>query len=214
VPDVKDLVMWVGAKPYPTWRSFADEAKARGVCKRVRSVPKGITSGQSRVFLIHGERVTEKIRILRHSFRKANGICRYCGLSETEHSQTLKPCVERVVTRTGKPLAFIYGYFTVSDVLVVTNDPKSAEKYMKAYPEMDFCFKSTEQAATEQDRGCGRLKNEAIYLRGPLAEFKDLIPWSGPAFVGYRYFDANTFGFAYLQEPVRVEKAVSVQGSL
>ena len=59
--QTRDLIMWVGSTYYRSWRSFADEAKTRGVSKRVRSVPKGIQIDVSRVFLLHGERAITHI---------------------------------------------------------------------------------------------------------------------------------------------------------
>jgi hypothetical protein len=236
VPDVKDLVMWVGAKPYPAWQVFADEAARLGCCKRIRNPPKDVTPGLSRVFLIHGERVTSQEKIKRHIFRKSGGKCYFCRLTREEHSQTLKPCVERVVTRTGKPLAYIYGFFVIGKVRYVIDDPEKADKFREEFKKLNPEILGSQEAGALEVRGCGTLVSGGIYFvssgdmdalakaaepladkvefRGPLAVLKDPIPWAGPAFVGYRYFDANTFGFAYLQEPVRVEKAVSVQGSL
>jgi len=49
--EVNDVFMWVGGGNYSR-ESFIKEAKRLGACKRVSSVPIGIVTGTSRVFLI------------------------------------------------------------------------------------------------------------------------------------------------------------------
>lgn len=49
---VRDLLMWVGAKYYPRIVDFVEEAREKGVCKRVPNVP-NITPGESRCYLLH-----------------------------------------------------------------------------------------------------------------------------------------------------------------
>lgn len=48
----KDLMMWVGEHYYPTIEKFIAEARVKGVCKRVPTVP-DIVQGKSRCFLLH-----------------------------------------------------------------------------------------------------------------------------------------------------------------
>lgn len=49
---VRDLLMWVGAKYYPHIVDFVEEARRKGVCKRVPALP-DITPGESRCYLLH-----------------------------------------------------------------------------------------------------------------------------------------------------------------
>jgi len=51
---MKDLMMWVGKKPYPWPNDFSDEADRDGVSKRVsrKSIPE-IVPGETRLVLIH-----------------------------------------------------------------------------------------------------------------------------------------------------------------
>jgi hypothetical protein len=53
-----DILMWVG-KEYYTAGSFIKEAKTMGVSKRISktSIPEGIVSGQSRLFICHPEAI-------------------------------------------------------------------------------------------------------------------------------------------------------------
>lgn len=52
-----DLALWVGYASYPTIEDFVVESQERGVCRRISRVPKGITPGKTRLFLIHDEGV-------------------------------------------------------------------------------------------------------------------------------------------------------------
>jgi len=184
----RDLIMWVGSGPYPTWRAFADEAHAMGVCKRVRAVPRGIVVGQSKCYLLHGERISTKVPIRVHMFQKKTGICRFCGISRDGYSQNLTECNEHMVRRAGKPRSFLYGYFVIEDVLVVGIGQDAQDKLLKAHPGMNFASLSTESAEAMSDRHCGSLKQDAIYLRGPLTEFPEPKPWQGGSYVGFRYY--------------------------
>ena len=49
---VKDLMMWVGEKYYPTIDEFITEARVKGVSKRIGTVPNSV-SDKSRCFLLH-----------------------------------------------------------------------------------------------------------------------------------------------------------------
>jgi hypothetical protein len=97
-------------------------------------------------------------------------------------------CISRKVRRAGKPRSFLYGYFVIDDVLIVANDSEVRGEYLKAHPTVDFCFKSEAEATSVPDRGCGSLKGEAIYLRGPLTEYPEPKPWQGESYVGFRYY--------------------------
>ena len=164
--QARDLLMWVGSGPYPTWRAFADEARAMGVCKRVRTVPRGIVTGQSKCYLLHGERISTKMPIRVHVFHKKTGICRFCGISRDGYSQNLTECSEHMVRRAGKPRSFLYGYFVIEEIL-----------------------KATEWTVENvSDRACGSLVTGGIYLRGPLTEFPEPKPWQGESYVGFRYY--------------------------
>ena len=186
--QARDLIMWVGAKPYPSWRSFAYEAQRMGVCKRVRQVPRGIVIGVSKCYLLHGERVRTLVESTKHQFTRIGQMCRFCGIDRTANSQNPTPCRVHKLRRTGKPKRAMYGYFVIDDVLIVGSDLEAQEKLMKAYPETDFCFKSDEQVEQVEDRGCGKLSKGAIYLRGPLTEYPEPKPWNGDTFVGFRYY--------------------------
>ena len=48
----KDLMMWVGEKYYPTIEKFIAEARSKGVCKRIGTIP-NVVKGKSRCFLLH-----------------------------------------------------------------------------------------------------------------------------------------------------------------
>ena len=190
--QARDLIMWVGSTYYSSWRSFADEAKTMGVCKRVRQIPSGIQIGVSRVFLLHGERVHTRVESTVHSYCESSGLCHYCGIDRTANSQNPTPCTVHKIRRTGKPKRSIMGYFVIEDVLIVGSEQEAQDKLMKAYPEVDFCFKSTEQAQQVGERGCGQLKIGAMYLRGPLTELPEPKPWPGNTFVGFRYYTEAT----------------------
>ena len=49
------ILMWVGAKHYPTVTSFVREASKLGVSKRVAQVSVGVKLGRSLMFLAHDE---------------------------------------------------------------------------------------------------------------------------------------------------------------
>jgi len=164
--QARDLIMWVGSKPYPSWRSFADEAKIRGVSKRVRAVPKGIQIGVSRVFLLHGARVTTHVESTAHSYMKITDTCHYCGVARITNSQNPGPCKVHKIRHHEKPLKFLCGYFVIEKILTATE----------------------QDAAYEEVRGCGSLEAGAIYLRGPLTEYPEPKPWPGNTFVGFRYY--------------------------
>lgn len=165
--QAKDLIMWVGSRSYPTWRKFADEAISRGVSKRIRTVPKGITLGVSKCWLIHGERVKTQIESTTHSYHKVGGMCRFCGIDRIANSQNPAPCRSHVLRRWGKPKRSIMGYFTIEEVF----------------------SPSMQDVQTEPARECGLLVPGAIYLRGPLTELKTPEAWPDRTFVGYRYYD-------------------------
>ena len=168
--QARDLIMWVGSGPYPTWRAFADEAHAMGVCKRVRAVPRGIVTGQSKCYLLHGERISTKVPIRVHMFQKKTGICRFCGISRDGYSQNLTECSEHMVRRAGKPRSFLYGYFVIEEIATPT------------FEEVD----------RTPERGCGKLTTAGIYLRGPLTEFPEPKPWQGGSYVGFRYYTEDS----------------------
>lgn len=168
----KDLIMWVGAIPYKLWEGFANEARVRGVCKRVRVQPRGIVTGQSRCYLIHGQRVLTKVPVRVHSFQKKDGQCRYCGITREGYSQTLNICQEHNVRRAGKPIAFIYGYFPIERVWQATD----------------------EDIQNTPKRECGSLKKDGWYISGPLSEFTEPKRYTGPAYVGFRYTERVTVG--------------------
>lgn len=170
--SVKDLIMWVGAKPYKTWLSFATEARVRGVCKRVLKAPRNITLGESRCYLIHGERVLSKVPVRVHSFQKKDGQCRYCGLSRNTVSEIPIECGEHMARRCTKSRRFIYGYFVIEKVMIA--DDEDADKVL--------------------DRMCGRLKEGGTYLLGPLTEYPTPKPYTGPSYVGFRYTERVTLG--------------------
>ena len=52
---MKDLAMYVGKVFYPSHWDYIKEAQALGCCKKVPTLPKEITIGESRVFLLHRE---------------------------------------------------------------------------------------------------------------------------------------------------------------
>ena len=97
---------------------------------------------------------------------KVTDTCRYCGVARITNSQNPAPCKVHKLRHHEKPVRAMYGYFVVEKVL-----------------------KATEQdVAYEEDRGCGKLEEGAIYLRGPLTEYPEPKPWSGDTFVGFRYY--------------------------
>ncbi len=164
--QARDLLMWVGSGPYPTWRAFADEAARMGVCKRVRAVPRGIVSGQSKCYLAHGERVVTQVESVKHGFRKIGKVCRFCDIGFETNSQNPAPCRVHKLRRTGKPRRAMYGYFVIEEILKAT--------------------KWTVENVS--DRACGSLVTGGIYLRGPLTEVPEPKPWSEDTFVGFRYY--------------------------
>ena len=186
--QARDLIMWVGSKPYPSWESFAKEARVMGVCKRVRQVPVGIVIGVSKCYLLHGERVQTKVESTAHQYRKVTDTCLFCGVARIVNSQKPGPCRVHMVRRTGKPKRSCYGYFVIEDVMMVGKDQEAQDKLMKAYPTVDFCFKSAIAAQEVGERGCGSLKLGAMYIRGPLTEYPEPMTWQGNTFVGFRYF--------------------------
>ena len=159
-----------------------------GVCKRVRQIPKGIVIGQSKCYLLHGERVRTMIESTAHMWTKIGRTCRFCGIGFDQNSQNPAPCRVHKLRRCGKPRRALYGYFVIEDVMIVGSDQEAQDKYMKAYPTVDFCFKSDERADVVLERGCGRLLKGAMYLRGPLTEYPEPKPWLGNTFVGFRYY--------------------------
>jgi hypothetical protein len=168
--QARDIIMWVGAEAYKTWRAFADEAARMGVCKRVKSRPNGITLGQSKCYLIHGERISTMTEIAEHSFVGKKGEkltqCRYCSANDFQNVF----CISRKVRRVGKPRRTIMGYFVIEHLWI---------------PDETL-------ADVTEDRLCGRPKVGGIYLCGPLTELAEPIPWPGDTFVGYRYYQAAT----------------------
>lgn len=52
---VRDYLMWVGGRFYPTRQDFIDEAVRLGCSKRIHKIPWGLVVGQSRIFLAHAE---------------------------------------------------------------------------------------------------------------------------------------------------------------
>jgi hypothetical protein len=164
--QARDLIMWVGSKPYATWEGFANEARIMGVCKRVRQVPVGIQIGVSKCYLLHGQRVHTKVESTAHIYAKVGGMCRFCGIDRTANSQNPTPCKTHLLRRTGKPRRSIYGYFVIEEVLGATE---------------------VEERDTPE-RQCGKVKMGAIYLKGPLTEYPEPKPWPGDTFVGFRYY--------------------------
>lgn len=162
----RDLIMWVGARPYPTWRSFADEALRMGVCKRVRQVPRGIMTGQSKCYLLHGERVRTSVESTKHQFTRVGEMCRFCGIDLEANSQNPAPCRVHKLRRTEKPQRSLYGYFVIEDVSIATK----------------------ELADITPERMCGKIEPNGFYLRGPLTEYPEPKPWPGDTFVGFRYY--------------------------
>jgi hypothetical protein len=49
------FLMWVGAEHYPTYRAFAEEARVRGVSKRIGRLSDSIVPGQTVVYLAHDD---------------------------------------------------------------------------------------------------------------------------------------------------------------
>ena len=51
----RDICIWVGAQFYPTYEEYIEEAERLGCCRKVNHVPKDITIGESKAFLLHRE---------------------------------------------------------------------------------------------------------------------------------------------------------------
>jgi hypothetical protein len=54
-PKGSDYLMWVGSIFYPQVNVFINEAKERGVCKRLGHIPGGLVPGKSKIFLAHDD---------------------------------------------------------------------------------------------------------------------------------------------------------------
>lgn len=50
-----DYLQWVGSMFYPTYGDFIQEARNRGVCKRIGKLPNNLVPGESRIFLAHDD---------------------------------------------------------------------------------------------------------------------------------------------------------------
>lgn len=53
--ETEDLLMWIGAKYYPTYREYISEARTLGCCKRIGRVAYIVEAGKTRVFLAHDD---------------------------------------------------------------------------------------------------------------------------------------------------------------
>lgn len=49
----KGLLLWIGASHYPTPESWVEEARSQGVSRRIQSVPRGFSIGETWVFAAH-----------------------------------------------------------------------------------------------------------------------------------------------------------------
>jgi hypothetical protein len=52
-PQIKALLIWIGAKYYGTPDHFLDEARRMGISRRVKAIPRGFKLGETQVFFAH-----------------------------------------------------------------------------------------------------------------------------------------------------------------
>jgi hypothetical protein len=75
--EAQDYLLWVGYASYPTIRSFIDEDKRLGACRRVSRVPRDLELEESRIFLAHDEGETEDAVIFGYFYVSAIEVITY-----------------------------------------------------------------------------------------------------------------------------------------
>jgi len=66
--QVKYGLMWIGKKYY-TPEEFIEEDKARGICKAIKQIPKGLVLGETWIMVAHPQAIIEKNN---HEYKKAH----------------------------------------------------------------------------------------------------------------------------------------------
>lgn len=193
--EVKDFLMFVGSRYYPTVEDFVDEAHRVGVSKRIGHIPNSMVLGQSRIFLAH-EGTQGKIA------------CPLCGGDEP----TCKRCRGKGVAREN----VIFGFFIVSGIDLIVRDAE-AEQLAEAITRTGIKLVKVSDAAREPIRGCGYREVGGMYLvsdpeafeaiaevaaklqkaadlEGGIVVFKKPVPYVGGNFMGIRLFDPKEYG--------------------
>ncbi len=229
-----DLLMFVGSKWYPTIESFVEEASRLGVCKRLGQMPSawGLFSGSKCVRSLKTR--DEGIAIIKNvKEHGANGNCLYVR-------RLVKPGESRVflVHDEGKKgLARIFGFFIIRAVEIILENPESINEFVDKKNELGVEVVSAGKAQLEPARGCGHRIIDGLYfvssqdmktlmevadpiadkvdIRGGLVVLKEPIPYDGPRFRGYSFFDPTSVGITIARtDPQFVETAIKIRPKL
>jgi len=159
--EVSDFLVWVGGASYSR-KSFIDEAKHMGACRRVPFVPVGVVRGDSRVFLV-SDMTDEDRRRYKTELKRRDAI-RYEQWQE-QIKEGLSP--EDVTTHARGPMPrgtpLIFAWFTVRSITYVVGPGVDIPKRLKElgvseyeYIEGEFGF--------DDERECGSLVIGGTYL--------------------------------------------------
>jgi len=191
-------MMWVGGKFYSR-ESFITEAKKMGVSKKIPFVPKDITIGESKVYLISDMSEAERVAYFKEVKRR-----------DTVARETAKATGEKQ-TRSGfgsydRGNPIVFGYFIVKSIIYVVKKGMSvpeelAKRGVESYTYEEGGFGSLDE------RGCGSLAIGGTYLlseedmekvkdmvesgnveSGNIVVFDEPIPFDGKRFRGLREY--------------------------
>lgn len=229
-----DLLMFVGSRYYPTIHSFVDEAQKLGVSKRLSQMPSawGLFSGSKCVHSLKTR--DEGIEIIKNAKEHgANGNCLYVR-------RLVKPGESRVflVHDEGKKgNARIFGFFIIRAVEIILEKPENITEFVDKKDELGVEAISVGQAQLEPARGCGHRIVGGVYLmssqdmktlmeiaepmadkvdfKGGLVVLKEPIPYDGPRFRGYSFFDPTSVGIMVAKaSPQFVEATIKIHPRL
>lgn len=225
-----DLLMAVGSKFYPTIKSFIDEAERLGVSKRLGQLPAtwGLFAGAK--YIRPAKSREEGIEVIKRAKEHGSNSCLYVR-------RLVKPGESRVFLfhdEAKKGQARIFGFFVIRGVEVILENPEAVQEFLDKKDELNIETVSGGQAQLEPARGCGHRIIGGVYLvssdnmktlmeiaepiadkvdiKGGLVVLKDPVPYGGPRFRGYRFFDPTAYGITIAKtEPHFVEAAIKIR---
>jgi hypothetical protein len=172
----------------------------------------------------------EGIAIIKRAKERGSNSCLYVR-------RLVKPGESRVFLahdESKKGQARIFGFFVIRGIEVILEKPENIQQFLEKKDELNIETVSGGQAQLEPARGCGHRIIGGIYLissgdmkmlmeivepmadkvdlKGGLVVLKEPIPYDGPRFRGYRFFDPTAHSIMIAKtEPQFVETAIKIR---
>ncbi len=228
-----DLLMFIGARYYPTIQSFIEEAQQLGVSKRLAQLPSswGLFSGSK---YLHGIKTQEEgIQFIQRAKEQGRNTCLYV-------KRLVKPGETRVFLTHDegkKGQARIFGFFVIRAVEVILEKLENISEFLERKEDLNIEGVDGGKVQLEPARGCGHRIVGGIYfvstpdmkllmeIAEPIADkvdikdglvvLKDPIAYNGPRFRGYEFFDPTSYGIMIARTaPQFVEHTIKLRPKL